>query len=152
MQRNSLLKQFLKENDDSIRLLLRPCVPNFYPYFRVEFRVGMSFRESGRVRKKLEKLAPTLIFGKQHILKLAKTKIAKNRDFREFGNVRKARKLQKYFRNLKIGNFETRENKNFRKKRLTQGLSCFFTSENNFATDYIFQQKSQQLKYNQEGK
>jgi len=33
-------------------------------------RVGTSFRESGRVRKKLEKLVPTLIFEKRQFPKL----------------------------------------------------------------------------------
>jgi hypothetical protein len=46
-------------------LNLGPCIPNF----RVEFRVGTSRvssrNESGRVRKKLEKLVPTLIFEKR---------------------------------------------------------------------------------------
>jgi len=35
-----------------------------------------SRNESGRVRKKLEKLVPTLIFEKQQFPKLAKTKIS----------------------------------------------------------------------------
>jgi hypothetical protein len=55
--------------------LLRPCIPNFYPNIRVEFRVGTSFRESERVRKKLEKLVPTLIFGKRPFPKLVPTLI-----------------------------------------------------------------------------
>jgi len=54
---------------------LGPCIPNFFPNFRVEFRVGTSFRKSRLVRKKLEKLVPTLIFVKRRLLKLAKTKI-----------------------------------------------------------------------------
>ncbi len=55
---------------------LGPCIPNFFPNIQVEFRVGTSFRESGQVRKKLEKLVPTLIFRKSQIF-------AKNRKNRE---------------------------------------------------------------------
>ncbi len=82
-----------------------PCIPNFFPNIRVEFRVGTSFRESGKVRKKLKKLVPTLIFGK-------------------------SRKLQKSTEIFKIfPKFEKRQfpklakTKISEKKRLTQGLT-----------------------------
>jgi len=50
--------------------------------FFAKIRVGTSFRESRRVRKKLEKLAPTLIFVKWLLPKLAKTKISAKAVFR----------------------------------------------------------------------
>ncbi len=54
---------------------LGPCIPIFFPKFESSF-------ESVRVRKKLEKLAPTLIFIKQQLPKLAKTKISAKAIFR----------------------------------------------------------------------
>jgi hypothetical protein len=42
-----------------------------------KIRVRTSFRESGQVRKKLEKLVPTLIFEKRQFPKLAKQKFWK---------------------------------------------------------------------------
>ncbi len=50
--------------------------------FFAKIRVGMSFRESRRIRKKLKKLAPTLIFVKRRLPKLAKTKILAKAVFR----------------------------------------------------------------------
>ncbi len=50
--------------------------------FFAKIRVGTSIRESRRVRKKLEKLAPTLIFVKRRLPKLAKTKISAKAVFR----------------------------------------------------------------------
>ena len=62
--------------------MLRPCIPNFLPNFRVGFRDGTNIRETERVRKKLEKLVPTLIFGISVLPKLAKMKISAKSHFR----------------------------------------------------------------------
>jgi hypothetical protein len=97
---------------------LGPCIPNFFPNIRVEFRVGTSFRESGRVRKKLKKLIPTLIFGKSQIFANFRdffTKIHENQE-KKHGNYRNISEIQK------TAISETRENKNFGKNRLMQGL------------------------------
>ncbi len=45
---------------------------NFFPNFFA--KISRVFRESRRVRKKLEKLVPILIFGKHQLPKLAKIK------------------------------------------------------------------------------
>ena len=63
-------------------MTVRPCIPNFLPNFRVGFRDGTNIRETERVRKKLEKLVPTLIFGISVFPKLAKTKISAKSHFR----------------------------------------------------------------------
>jgi len=79
--------------------MLRPCIPNFLPNFRVGFRDGTNIRETERVRKKLKKLVPTLIFGKRP------------------------------FPNSKFPNFGKKFGKKFgkSKSRLTQGLKlCTF--------------------------
>jgi len=55
------------------------CIPNFLPNFRVGFRDGTNIRETERVRKKLEKLVPTLIFGKTLLPKIPKPKISAKR-------------------------------------------------------------------------
>jgi len=80
-------------------------------------------------------------FGKRQFPKLSKTKIAKKRDFFtlfsqkiakiaknhdfrnfcEFGNVRKARKLPKYFRNSKNGYFQNSQKQKFWKKTSNAG-------------------------------
>jgi hypothetical protein len=83
---------------------------------RVEFRVATSFRELGRVRKKLEKLVPTLIFGKSRIFAIFSRKNRENRE-KKHGNYRNISKIRK------TAISETGENENFGKNRLTQGLS-----------------------------
>jgi hypothetical protein len=51
-------------------------------------------------------------------MKIAKKRVFSRffRDFRKFGNVRKARKLPKYFRNSKNGYFRNSRKRKFRKK------------------------------------
>ncbi len=58
------------------------CFFAIFLQFFVKIRVGTSFCESGRVRKKLEQLIPTLIFEKRTFPKLAKTKISAKAVFR----------------------------------------------------------------------
>jgi len=94
-------------------LNLGPCIPNF----RVEFRVGTSRvssrNESGRVRKKLEKLVPTLIFEKRLVPTLIFAIF-----LRKLGSerVRKARNISEIFRNSKNGNFRNSRKQKFWKK------------------------------------
>jgi len=98
------------------------------------------FSRVRQVRKKLEKLVPTQIFGKREFPKLTKTK-TKNaiflnffaifRDFqvgfrdgtsfRESRRVRKARTLPKYFRNSKNGNIRKARKRKVRKKPSNTG-------------------------------
>ncbi len=53
-----------------------------FSWFFAKIRVGTSFRESGRVRKKLEQLVLTLIFKKQTFPKLEKPKSSEKPVFR----------------------------------------------------------------------
>jgi hypothetical protein len=53
-----------------------------FSQFLAKIRVEMSFRESERVRQKLEKLVLIRIFGKNRFPKLAKTKILAKALFR----------------------------------------------------------------------
>jgi hypothetical protein len=78
--------------------------------------VATSFRELGRVRKKLEKLVPTLIFGKSRIFAIFSRKNCENRK-KKHGNYRNISEIRK------MAISETGENENFGKNRLTQGLS-----------------------------
>ncbi len=92
---------------------LGPCIPNFFPKFESSFESERVFRESRRVRKARTlqfRLVPTLIFA----------------NFREFLRI---------FAKIRVGHYrniseirkksisETRENENFGKKCLTQGLN-----------------------------
>ncbi len=106
----NLKKSFFRIN--KICYILRPCIPNFLANFRVGFRDGTNIRETERVRKKLEKLGPTLIFGISVLPKLAKTKISakshsRNSKFPKFSksSVKSSEKARK-----------TRSDPNFRVK------------------------------------
>jgi len=107
---------------------LGPCIPNFLPNFRVGFRDGTNIRETERVRKKLEKLVPTLIFGKTLLPKIPKPKISAKRleNTRNFRNsvkisVKSSEKARK-----------TRSDPNFRVKMAIFGL----ISTQNYRTFY----------------
>jgi hypothetical protein len=62
----------------------------FFCNFFAKTRVGMSFHESRRVRKKLEKLVLTLIF--------KKTDISETRENKKFGKTRLSQGLRRYQR------------------------------------------------------
>jgi len=110
---------------------LRSCILNFWPNFRVGFRVRTSFRESRRVRKAWTlpkyfrnsssdsfRLVPTLIFA-IFLQKLGSERVFASRD--EFGGLGHYWNISE-IRKKPIS--ETREIENFRKKRLTQGLTA----------------------------
>jgi hypothetical protein len=120
-----------------------PCIPNFYPKFRVGFRVGTSFRESGRVFASRDETSwisffslviflyfptrPTLIFAKKRVFRDFFTNICKFlRKIAIFASSVMFEKLG-YYRNIseiwKTAISETRENKNFGKNRPSQGLT-----------------------------
>jgi len=105
---------------------LGPCIPNFYPKFWVEFRVGTSFRKSRRdelnVIFSLFSVKDYYRNSRKQIFAIFSRKIAifaSSETFGKHGNYQNISEI----RNTAI--YETRENENFGKKRLSQGPTIF---------------------------